>query len=295
MSERAIVEAVDRVVFAVRDLGEAEQVYTRLLGRAPSWRHDDVGGGTAHLIYRLANASLEFVMPKGDGAGAAIIARRLELAGEGLYALILTTADAENAASRLGASGVSAVAFEEGEAQAAQGGLRRRRNVLISPEFTRGLPVLLSEALGAPCVLQPSPLRAGLAEGEAISAFDHLVVMTPDADEVKTLFGDRLGIRLALDHSRPEWGVRQLFFRLGGMTLEVVQPLDASKAPEKDFFWGLAWKVANVSEVRERLLREGADVSEVRVGRKKGTEVATIRKPTCGVPTLLVGPAADAS
>jgi hypothetical protein len=113
--------------------------------------------------------------------------------------------------------------------------------------------------------------------------------MTPDADGCKRLFGGQFGIRLALDHSKPEWGVRQLFFRLGGVTIEVVQPLDKTKAPAKDFFWGMAWKAGNVATVRERLLREEADVSEVRIGRKKGTEVATIRKPTGGVPTLLVG------
>ena len=105
---------------------------------------------------------------------------------------------------------------------------------------------------------------------------------------MKSLFGTQLGIRLALDHTKPEWGVRQLFFRTGGVTVEVVEPLDREKAPKSERFWGVAWRVPDIAAAVARLAKAGLDVSEVRKGRKPGTEVATIRKPTNGVPTLLI-------
>lgn len=289
MSEKTLVEAVDRVAFAVRDIAEAERVYTRMLGRTPSWRHTDPGGGTTHLIYRLANMALEFIAPLDEGSWARVVSRHLEERGEGLISLYLKTSDAEGAARELCAVGVSAVAFPEGEARSG-GHVRRWRNVMIPANFTRGLSFMLSEARSAPASFPPAQLREGVAEEEAISALDHVVVMTADAGALKAFLGEKFGIRLALDHSKPEWGVRQLFFRLGGVTIEVVEPLDRTRAPKEDHYGGLAWRAESVGAVSERLAREGADVSEVRVGRKKGTEVATIRKPTMGVPTLLVGP-----
>ena len=84
-------------------------------------------------------------------------------------------------------------------------------------------------------------------------------------------------------------GVRQLFFRLNGLTIEVVQSLDPEKQPKVDFLWGVAWKTKDIRATRERLVAEGADMSEVTRGRKKGTEVATVRRPTSGVPTILIG------
>lgn len=292
MSEMPQLEAVDRIVFAVRDLAEAERVYTRLLGRAPSWRHNDPGGGTSHLIYRLDNVAVEFLTPLDNGPWATVVSRFIEAHGEGLMSLYFRSADAGADAAALTARGISAVALPHGEAQSG-GHIRRWRNALIPAHFTRDLYFMLTQPLTPQTSLPPATLRDGIGEGEAISAVDHVVIMTSDAEAIKTLLGEKFGIRLALDQSKPEWGVRQLFFRLGGVTIEVVESLDKSKAPKADNFWGLAWKAASVGAVRERLIREGAEVSEVRVGRKKGTEVATIRPPTLGVPTLLVGPRAE--
>lgn len=289
MTETPIAQAVDRILLAVRDIADAERVYTRMLGRHPSWRREDRAGGTERVLYRLANMTLELMSPLGAGPWAGIVTNRLDTVGEGVFALVLETDDVKRAAGTLTARGLPAVALPENEGHGSDGSVRRWRNAIIPPEASRGLMVLVSEILGDSNGPIIAPLRDGVAEADAISALDHIVVMTPDAEACKTLFGAQFGIRLALDHSKPEWGVRQLFFRLGGVTIEVVEPLDKSKAPEKDFFWGVAWKAASVAAVRERLLKEGADVSEVRVGRKKDTEVATIRRPTAGVPTLLVG------
>jgi catechol 2,3-dioxygenase-like lactoylglutathione lyase family enzyme len=292
MTETPLVTAVERLVIAVRDLADAERIYTRILGRSPSWRHENPGGGTAHVLYLLDNIGLELVTPTGDGPWGLIVSRHLEKQGEGIQVLFLATSDAVAATAQLNERGLAAVTLPEGGATSGSR-LRRWRSVILPPQFTREMPLIVNEVMTAPGVVPLAPLREGVAEEDAISALDHVVVMTSDAEACKKLFGEQLGIRLALDQSKPEWGVRQLFFRLGGVTIEVVEPLDKEKAPKTDHFWGLAWKAGNVGAVRERLTREGVDVSEVRRGRKKDTEVATIRKPTGGVPTLLVGPVAS--
>jgi catechol 2,3-dioxygenase-like lactoylglutathione lyase family enzyme len=289
IEEKAIVKAVDRIVLAVRDLADAERVYTRILGRHPSWRREDRAGGTERLLYRLENMSLELVAPFGSGPWSTIVTNRLETTGEGILALVLQTDDVALAADTLTARGLKTIVLPKNEIPLNDGSVRRWKNTMMPPEASRNLIVMVSEILSGSAEMPPASLRDGVAKEEAISALDHVVVMTSDAEACKTLFGSQFGIRLALDHSRPEWGVRQLFFRLGGVTIEVVEQLDKAKAPQTDFFWGLAWKAGSVATVRARLLKEGADVSEVRAGRKKDTEVATIRKPTGGVPTLLVG------
>ena len=61
------------------------------------------------------------------------------------------------------------------------------------------------------------------ASSTGITAVDHIVLMSSDAEDCIRLFGDRgFGMRLALDRQVPEWGGRMLFFRCGKMTLEVI-------------------------------------------------------------------------
>ncbi|MEN6541722.1 VOC family protein [Parvibaculum sp.] len=293
MTGEALVGGIDRIMIGVRDLAEAERIYTRMLGRSPSWRYRD--GGTERVIYRLGNVSLDLLSSSETGAPwGSLLSAQLDRAGEGIVGIVFSTPDATRTVEGLKARGLPAVLFPEAEVSGPAGERRRWKSLLVPAEIARGLFMMGHEQL-SPEPLPEAALRPGVGEGEAISALDHVVVMTSDAEACKHLFGEQFGIRLALDQSKPEWGVRQLFFRLGGVTLEVVEPLDKAKAPANDYFMGLAWKVGHVGAVRERLVREGADVSEVKLGRKKGTEVATIRKPTCGVPVLLIGPAAESA
>jgi hypothetical protein len=82
-----------------------------------------------------------------------------------------------------------------------------------------------------------------------------------------------------------------LFFRVGGVTIEVVGSLrEAASSDEPDRFGGLAWRVDDVPAARARLVREGFDVTEHRPGHKPGTRVCTVQSDTCNVPTLIIGP-----
>lgn len=284
------VTAVDRLTLAVSDLEASEEAYTRLLGREPSWRRVDRAGGTSHVVYQLANMALELTTHIGPGVWGQQVKAFLDTHGEGIIALFLATDNVEETARLLSARGLATVYMPINEGSCSDGALRRWRNTLMSRATSRNMSIIATQDMSRVVAPRPiAPLRAGVTADAAVAALDHVVVMTSDAEACKTMFGAQFGIRLALDHSKPEWGVRQLFFRLGGVTIEVVESLDKTKAPEADFFWGAAWKTGDIRALRARLVAEGADISEVRTGRKKGTEIATVRPPTGGVPTLLIG------
>jgi hypothetical protein len=87
--------------------------------------------------------------------------------------------------------------------------------------------------------------------------------------------------------------MRLLFFRVGGVTVEIAAALDPASAepdPRRDRLFGLSWRVGDADAARRRLAEAGFDVSEVRAGRRPGTRVASVRSGTCGVPTLILGP-----
>lgn len=117
---------------------------------------------------------------------------------------------------------------------------------------------------------------------------DHLVLRTADADACVNLFSVGLGIRLALDKNTPRWGGRMLFFRVGKLTLEVIEPTE--NKPESDYFWGIAYQCPDLAIAAAQLHECGVELSEVRDGRKPGTRVATVKSHALAIPTLLIEP-----
>ena len=188
---------------------------------------------------------------------------------------------------RVGLSAADPVAGEGRERET--GAERRWRNVHLPAKDTRGVLIFAIEHLSPPDSLPEAEPLAG--DSTAVSGLDHVVVMSRDAEATRALYGDALGLRLALDRSFPERGSRLLFFRVGGVTVEIGAQIGAEARPDvPDELWGLAYRVPSVPSACERMAKAGLDISDVRVGRKPGTSVATLREPTHGVPTLIIGP-----
>ena len=118
---------------------------------------------------------------------------------------------------------------------------------------------------------------------------DHVVLRTGDAQACLDLFGDEMGIRLALDKTVPEWGGRMLFFRAGKLTLEVIESSGEETAASA--FWGLAYQCKDLAGFLQALSARGVATSGIRDGRKPGTLVATLKSHDLGIPTLLIQPA----
>jgi catechol 2,3-dioxygenase-like lactoylglutathione lyase family enzyme len=141
------------------------------------------------------------------------------------------------------------------------------------------------------CVRVGPPLEtdAPAASHDAVDAIDHVVVHSPDLDRARALWRDRLGLRLALDREFPARGLRMLFFRSHGVTLEFVGTLTRPVDPGgPDRLYGIAYRVVDLEACCARLLAGGIDVGTIRPGHKPGTSVATVRSGTEGVPTLLL-------
>jgi hypothetical protein len=122
---------------------------------------------------------------------------------------------------------------------------------------------------------------------------DHLVLRTSDAQACVQLFAVGLGLRLALDKNAPDWGGRMLFFRVGKLTLEIIESADIESGP--DHFWGIAYRCEDLSETSARLKSGGVVLSTIRPGRKPRTNVATLKSHALGLPTLLIEPVLESS
>jgi catechol 2,3-dioxygenase-like lactoylglutathione lyase family enzyme len=266
--------ALDHVIVGVRDLDAAAADYALLLGRAPSWRGEHPGRGTANALFRLENTYLELLTAREDGP----------------LGLALRTDDVAECALALRERGLGVGDAVAGEGrESATGAVRRWQTVLIPGDSTRGILVFGIEHRSP---LDALPLAKPTAAADAaISGVDHVVVRSESPDAAIRFYRDQLGLRLALDKSFEQWGARLLFFRVGGVTVEIAAPLPPATTPaERDSFWGISWRTPDLVAARARLAAAGVDVSEIRPGRRSGTRVCTLRSHTHGVATLLLGP-----
>ena len=268
----------DHVTLSVRELAQASDAYERLLGSAPIWRGEHPELGTEAAIFALKNASLELVAPRGDSPESEGLRALLDARGEGLQALAFGTTDAQALSKVLRERGLRATPPQEGEARGLDGSVRTFRTVELSPRSTRGQSVFAVERPDPDALFASAPVP-----NDVVDALDHVAVRTSEPDAALALYGQGLGIRLALD--KQFGAVRMLFFRIGGVTLEVVHDPSVGAS---DAFYGLTFRVRDIEAAHARVQGQGFAVSEVRVGNKPGTQVFTVRGGTCGVPTLFL-------
>jgi catechol 2,3-dioxygenase-like lactoylglutathione lyase family enzyme len=287
-----VLETLDHVVIAVRDLHRAEGRTAALLGRGASWRGAHPGAGTENVLFRVDNTYLELLSPSGGpGAIGKDLVARLDTDGEGLVALAFGTRDIAAWAAGLRERDVAVSEPAAGMGRDDESGaMRRWRNAFLPAAVSRGPLVFAIEHDSPPDALALRPPDPPVEA--AVAGLDHVVVASRDLEASRAFYGDTLGLRLALDRSFEKRGIRILFFRVGGVTVEVVAGIDAPAEPEApDRLTGLAWRVPDADAAREARIARGFDVTEVRAGAKPGTRVCTVRDDTCGVPTLLIQPA----
>jgi catechol 2,3-dioxygenase-like lactoylglutathione lyase family enzyme len=127
----------------------------------------------------------------------------------------------------------------------------------------------------------------------SISGLDHVVIATSQPERAVALYGARLGLEMKLDRTNVEWGSRLLFFKCGDVIVEIAHSLKQTAAAQTgpdsaDKIWGLSWRVDDISATHSRLVQAGFDVSAVRAGRKRGTQVFSVRLAPANVPTLII-------
>ena len=280
--QSGVITGLDHLVLVCPEIGSGMAVYEGLLGRKADWQAPVEGGG-ATALFRLGNTSLELLAPAGDGPLAERLAEIIEADGPGLTTLAFGSEGLAADHAIFARRGLEPEPVTAGQSTHAETGATRAWQRFRIPDTqTGGIKVFIVEpGQGA---LQPVSPSA-----DAVLGLDHVVINTKAPDRALALYGARLGLRLALDRTNPDWGVRLIFFRTGGLTIEIARRLsEPEDTGSPDRFWGLTWAVSDIEAAHQRLADTGFDVSEVRKGRKPGSQVFTVRNGTLNVPTLFI-------
>jgi catechol 2,3-dioxygenase-like lactoylglutathione lyase family enzyme len=227
-----MLRTLDHVILGVRNLEAATSTYARLLGRRPSWRGEHPAAGTANSLFRLGNTYVELLAPEGDGATGTALRGWMAQRGEGPVGLAFGTDDADACHAWLVGRGLEPGPVEAGLGRDSESGaFRRWRRVPLPLAKTRGVLLFAIEHTSPDDLLPPAGLLGDV--DASVSGLDHAVIQTPDAEGAKSLY-EGLELRLALDRTFEQWGARLLFFRIGGITVEVAARLGAQANVETE-------------------------------------------------------------
>jgi catechol 2,3-dioxygenase-like lactoylglutathione lyase family enzyme len=277
------ITSLDHITLLTADIAGAISNYEALFGHGVAWRGRSDGAETA--IFTLANTSLELMSPAGDGPVGERVRAALDEQGEGLASACFRVTDADRMFRRLARLQLQPEPVADAQAiNMLDGASLQWRRTRAAAAATHGVKLFF---------LQRTEERPGSRPQtpSPVTGLDHLVVTTQDSERAAALYGARLGLDMALDLTRPDWGVHLMFFRCGDLIVEIAQRLKDTTAGTADGLMGLSWRVANAQATQARLATAGFDVSEVRPGRKPKTQIFTVRNRTSGVPTLMIEPA----
>ena len=274
-----MITALDHFVLLCPDIESAAAEYEALLGQPPAWRAeaDDV----ATSVFAVGNTALELMGPTGGGRAADKL-REMTASGARLTTLVYRSDDLAADHRLMTRRGLSPGDISDGASTHQDSGQSRSwQRFRIPDDVMAGVKTFVLEA--------ESPLPEVSARAGAVTALDHLVINTPNPERAVANYGARLGLRFALDRTAEQWKTRFLFFRLGGLTLEVIHRLgEAQDATGPDSIWGLTWETDDLEVAHARLTTLGHDLSDIRTGREPGTKVFTVRDRTQDVPTLFI-------
>lgn len=286
-----MITGIDHIALLVRNLDEAVASYRVLLGREPNWRGSF--GGARHAWFQLPNVAIDINSPEETGEAAAESRAQLDKWGEGIWGIGFAVADLDAACRTLERRGIALFPSGTTRSTAANGQTREWRIAVARRNSTHGIAQFFVERRPTE---EPWPLSPPIADERMIVAgLDHIVVHTPNVDRAAAHYGARLGLDLRLDRSNEQWGSRLLFFRCGDSVVEIGANLKLQSGEGRDRFGGLAWRMRDPAATHARLASAGFDVSELRKGRKPGTQVFTVRNRTSNVPTLMLEPSAAAT
>lgn len=274
-----MITALDHFVLLCPDLDEAVSDYTVLLGQGPAWRAESEGAELA--TFAVGNTAIELMAPRGEGAVADKL-REMTNGGGQLTSLVYRSDDIAGDHHLMTRRGLAPSDRVQTTSKHSETGTDRKwTRFRIPDEKMAGVKTF---------ILQPdTPLDVPTPASGAATSLDHLVINTPNPERAVATYGARLGLRFALDRTAEQWKTRFLFFRVGGLTLEVIHRLgETHETDANDSIWGLTWETDDLAAAHARLSSAGRDVSEIRTGRKPGSEVFTIRDHTQGVPTLFI-------
>ncbi len=276
-----MIKSIDHILVAVKDLEKAVRDYSLVFGFGPTWQGNHPSLGTKNALFPLENMYLELIAIDDEGPLAETVNEHLKKNGESIFGLALETDNIDLAKNELSASFNTDLEISDGKGvNNISKDERYWRNIFIPNKLSRGIFTLLIQHTKG---ILP---EHDISDESNISRMDHVVINSNDPDGLVDLYGDKYGIRLALDQFVEKWGGRMLFFRTDHTTIEAIGI--KKDGPAEDFLWGLAWTTKDIKKTHKRLVDAGVNVTDIKDGRKPKTLVATIKSHCADVPTLLI-------
>jgi len=142
---------------------------------------------------------------------------------------------------------------------------------------------------GLPTTASEAPPALGASHANGATRIDHLVVLSPDLARTTAALGS-IGLEPRGERDTDSYGapMRQVFFRLGEVILELVGQPDTSGDGDPGFF-GLAITVADLDAAAQQL---GEHLGTIKDAVQDGRRIATLRHRDLGmsVATALMSP-----
>ncbi len=212
-----MIERIDHLIVAVKDLEAAEDNYKKIFGHDPVWRGAHESLGTKNSIFNFNNLYFELLAANGKGAGASLVNSSIEENGEGLAGLVFGSDNIETTKQQLSSKGYELSGLALGEGFDEDAGKKRTWESLFLPnEITRGLfSFAIEHKTGKLDLLDRFT-------SDCVHKLDHVVINTNDAEGFIRVYEKDLGIRLALEQTVENGGGRMIFFRLKQTKIEVI-------------------------------------------------------------------------
>ena len=133
---------------------------------------------------------------------------------------------------------------------------------------------------GLDSLTSDEPPAAGAKHPNGVVSIDHLVVLTPDLERTTAaLQAAGLDLRRVREGATPGGSVRQAFFRMGELILEVVLAPEGTKVADDPAgparLWGISFLVEDMDEPTAAL---GELLGAPRDAVQPGRRIATLRK-----------------
>ena len=276
-----MITGIDHLVLLCPEISAAVAAYERLLGTPPVWQ-SDVPAGASSALFRSGKTGLEILAPAGSGALGDRLNQLLAEHGPGLQTLVFESNSIESDHRIFKRRGLSPEDIVSGASTDRSTEKHRQwRRFRLNDAATGGVRTFVLQHIDKESLPVAKPSAGALYE------IDHVVITTHRPDRALGFFGARLGLELLLDRQNKEQSSRLLVFRAGDSGVEVASRGEAGdEVPDR--MWGITWKTRDIDAAHARLIAEGLDISDVRVGARPGTRVCTVRDGTLGIPTLVV-------
>ncbi len=279
-----MLTGLDHIVLICNDLDVATSNYKMLLGREPDWTAVTPDDGTASVWFQIGETGLELLGPEGDGPVGDKLKKMIAAGGGGLVSLAFSCAQIDEMHTRFSKRGLVPSDISHGQStDSATGKTRSWKRLRLDTSQTGGVRqfVIQNE--------KSTPIKSKHYGDDSVQSLDHVVINSLHPERAAALYGARLGCDLRLDTERVDLASRFLFFRVGTSTIEIVSRLGVSASTQmNDSLWGLSWYVKNLDMAHKRVKKAGFNVTDIRPGRKKGTQVFTVLDRTCNTPTLFI-------